>query len=218
MLPLTAPLRWRLGVEAVGTFLLVLVGPGAVMADAWSGGRVTHVGVALAFAFVITAVVAAFGPISGAHINPAVSVALAWRGKLRGAELVPYVLAQLAGAVVAAALLRYLLGPVGHNGATLPAIGAERTFVLEGVMSFALGIVAFRSRGALAPLAIGVTVGFCALMGGTLTGASMNPARSFGPALVGGEWAGHWIYWLAPIVGMMFAAAVDRGLDSNFVE
>jgi len=218
VLPLTAPLRWRLGAEGIGTFLLVLVGPGAAMADAWSGGRVTHVGVSLAFAFVITAVVAAFGPVSGAHINPAVSIALASRRKLRGRELLPYVIAQLAGAVVAAALLRYLLGPMAHNGATLPAIGIERSFVLEGVMSFALGLVAFRSRGALAPLAIGLTVGFCALMGGTLTGASMNPARSFGPALVGGEWAGHWLYWVAPIVGMLLAAAVDRGLDSNGVE
>jgi glycerol uptake facilitator-like aquaporin len=118
------------------------------------------------------------------------------------------------GAVVAAALLRYLLGPVAHNGATLPAIGISRSFLLEFAMSLALGIVAFRSRGPLAALAIGMTVGFCALMGGTLTGASMNPARSFGPALVGGEWAGHWLYWIAPILGMMLAAAIDRGLGS----
>jgi aquaporin Z len=214
VLPLTAPLRSRVAVEALGTFFLVLIGPGAAMADAWSGGRVTQVGVSLAFAFVITAVVAAFGPVSGAHINPAVSIALAWRGRLHRSELVPYVVAQLSGAVVAAALLRYLLGPVGHNGATLPALGIARSFVLECVMSLALGIVVFRGRGALAPLAIGMTVGVCALMGGTLTGASMNPARSFGPALVGGEWAGHWIYWIAPIVGMMLAAGVDRGLGS----
>ncbi|MBW8772702.1 MAG: aquaporin [Gemmatimonadetes bacterium] len=215
MLPLTAPLRWRLGGEGLGTFFLVLIGPGAAMADAWSGGRVTHVGVALAFAFVITGVVAVLGPLSGAHINPAVSIAMAWRGKLGRRELVPYLLAQLAGAVLAAAFLRWLLGPVGHNGATLPAVGVGRSFALEGAMSLVLGLVAFRSRGSLAPLAIGLTVGFCALMGGTLTGASMNPARSFGPALVGGEWAGHWIYWIAPVVGMLIAAAIDRGLDSN---
>jgi MIP family channel proteins len=215
VLPLTAPLRWRLAVEALGTFFLVLIGPGAAMADAASGGRVTQVGVALAFTLVIAAVVAAFGPVSGAHINPAVSIAATWRGRLPGADLVPYLVAQLGGAVAAAALLRYLLGPVGHNGATVPDIGIARAFILEGVMSLGLGIVVFRSRGPAAPLLIGMTVGFCALTAGTLTGASMNPARSFGPALVGGEWAGHWLYWVAPILGMLMAAAIDRGLDDT---
>jgi MIP family channel proteins len=207
---LTSPLIRRLLAESLGSFFLVLIGPGAVMVDAWSGGRLTPVGIALAFAFVITGAVAALAPISGAHINPAVSVAMAWRGRLAVRDLAPYVGAQLVGAAGASAVLAYLLGSVGRSGATLPVIGMPRTLVLELVMSLALGVVVFRARGALAPLAIGVTVGFCALVGGPLTGASMNPARSFGPALVGGEWAGHWIYWAAPIVGMLLAAQLDR--------
>ena len=209
---MSLPLPRRLAAEGVGTFFLVLIGPGAMMVDAWSGGKVTHVGVALAFTFVVTAVVAALGPVSGAHINPAVSIALGWRDRAGWRDPAAYVAAQLLGAVAAAFLLAMVLGPVGRYGATLPAIGTARSLVFEFVMSLALGIVAFRSRGALAPLAVGITVGFCALVGGPLTGASMNPARSFGPALAGQEWGAHWVYWAAPLAGMFTAALFDRFL------
>lgn len=206
---MTAPLHQRAAGEAVGTFFLVLFGPGAVMVDAWTGGRVTILGIALAFAFVITAAVAVLGRLSGAHINPAVSIAQAWRGVLPMRDLAPYLGAQLVGAVAGSALMVMAVGRVGHVGATLPAIGIPASFLLEFVMSVALGIAAFRARGPAAPLWIGLTVGVCALVGGPLTGASMNPARSFGPALVGGEWTGHWIYWLAPILGIWTAALLS---------
>lgn len=214
MLPLRIPLSRRLAAEGLGTFLLVLVGPGAVMVDAWSGGKVTHVGVALAFTFVITAVVAVLGPVSGAHINPAVSIALGWRDRTGWRDPAAYVAAQLLGATAASLLLVAILGHVGRDGATLPTIGAARSLAFEVAMSLALGIVAFRARGALAPLAVGMTVGFCALVGGPLTGASMNPARSFGPALVGQEWTAHWVYWIAPIAGVSLAAWLDTYLGT----
>jgi len=197
--------------EAVGTFFLVLIGPGAAMVDAWSGGRVGVVGIALAFAFVVTAMVVTFGAASGAHINPAVTVALWSRGRIEAKAALPFVAAQCAGAIAASLALRAILGNVGHMGATLPAVSLAGAAALEFLMSFVLMMVVMaavdgRSPAGTAALAIGMTVGFCALVGGPLTGASMNPARSLGPAVVGGVWTAHWIYWLAPIGGMLAAA------------
>lgn len=182
------------------------------MVDAYSGGKVSHVGIALSFAFVVTATVSALGRVSGAHINPAVTLALWSVRRFPGADLVPYILAQCTGAVAASVVLRALLGPVGNVGATLLSISAGPAFVTEWLMSFILMFVIMavatddnRAIGRVA-LAVGLTVGFCALMGGPLTGASMNPARSFGPAVVGGLWSAHWIYWLAPTTAMVVAA------------
>jgi MIP family channel proteins len=206
----TDPRRWI--AEGIGTFFLVFAGPGAAMANANSHGIVTHVGVALAFAFVIVAMICAIGHLSGAHMNPAVTIAFWASGKFPGREVLPYILSQCAGAIAAAALLRSAMGPVGDLGATLPTIPVGSAFALEVVMSFALMFVIMavatddRVAGGTAALAVGFTVGFCALTGGTLTGASMNPARSLGPALVGGLWRAHWLYWVAPVAGAISAA------------
>ena len=202
----------RLIAEAIGTFFLVLIGPGAVMVDAFSHGGVGHVGIALAFAFVVIAIVFALGHLSGAHINPAVTIGFWSVGRFPARGVVPYILAQCVGAVGASALLGSTLGPVGSMGATLPAISLGATFVIEWLLSFVLMLVIMavatdeRVADGFAPLAVGLTVGFCALFAGPLTGASMNPARSLGPALVGGLWRGHWVYWAAPITGMLVAA------------
>jgi MIP family channel proteins len=204
----------RLLAEAVGTFFLVLIGPGSVMVDAFSRGAVGHVGIALAFAFVVIAMIYALGHLSGAHINPAVTLAFWSARRFPSAEVAPYILAQCTGAVAASFALRAALGPVGSMGATLPALPTAAAFGIEWLLSFALMFVIMavatdeRVADGFAALAVGLTVGFCALMGGQLTGASMNPARSFGPALVGGLWRAHWLYWLAPITAMMAAARV----------
>jgi MIP family channel proteins len=204
----------RLGAEAIGTFFLVFIGPGSVMVDAYSGGAVGHVGVALAFAFVVIAMVFALGHLSGAHINPAVTIAFWSVGRFPAVEVVPYVLAQCAGATAASLALRAMLGPVGRLGATLPAVPMAAAFGVEWLLSFALMFVIMavatddRVADGFAPLAVGLTVGFCALMAGPLTGASMNPARSLGPALVAGFRGAQWLYWLAPITGMLTAARV----------
>lgn len=200
--------------EAIGTYFLVLIGPGAVMVEAWSGGAVTHVGVALAFAFVVIAVIYAIGHLSGAHINPAVTIGFWSAGRFPGRDTGFYVMAQCAGAVLASLTLRWTIGPVGDLGATIPAIPLGPAFLLEVLLSFILMFVIMavatdaRVAGELAGVAVGLTVGFDALMGGPLTGASMNPARSLGPAIAGGGWQAHWIYWAAPILGMVLAARV----------
>lgn len=126
--------------------------------------------------------------------------------------------AQCAGAALASLTLVSVLGPVGHLGATLPSIEPGKAFGVEWLLSFALMFVIMavatdeRVPEGFAALAVGLTVGFCALMGGPLTGASMNPARSFGPALVGGLWTAHWVYWVAPVTGMLVAARVYDAL------
>ena len=202
----------RLMAEAIGTFFLVLIGPGTAMVDAYTSGAVGHVGVALAFGFVVIAMIYALGHLSGAHINPAVTLGFWSTRRFPSAEVLPYVLAQCAGASAASAVLRSVLGDVGHMGATLPRVPIAAAFAVEGLLSFALMLVIMavatdeRVSDGFAPIAVGLTVGFCALMAGPLTGASMNPARSFGPALVGGEWQAHWLYWVAPITAMVVAA------------
>ena len=202
----------RAAAEAVGTFFLVFIGPGSVMVDAYSGGAVGQVGVALAFAFVVIAMIYALGHLSGAHINPAVTLAFWSVRRFPAAEVVPYLLAQCTGAVAASFALRAVLGPVGDMGATLPGIPVGAAFGVEWLLSFALMFVIMavatdeRVADGFAALAVGFTVGFCALMGGPLTGASMNPARSLGPALAGDLWRAHWVYWLSPISAMIVAA------------
>jgi aquaporin Z len=202
----------RLTAEAIGTYFLVLIGPGAAMVNAWGGGLLGVTGIALAFAFVVIAMVYALGHVSGAHINPAVTVAFWSARRFPARDVIPYIVAQCVGAVAAAATLRGVLGPVGHLGATVPAISIGAAFAVEWLLSFVLMLVIMavatddRVAPGFAPLAVGLTVGFCALTGGPLTGASMNPARSFGPAVAGGIWTAHWVYWLAPITGMIAAA------------
>lgn len=209
------PLRIRrLIAEAIGTFFLVLIGPGAVMVNAYTSGAVTHVGVALAFSFVVIAMIYALGHLSGAHINPAVTVAFWSVRRFPSSEVLPYILAQCLGAVVASVLSRSALGTAGSLGATLPGVPIATAFAIEWLLSFALMFVIMavatdeRVTDGFAAIAVGLTVGFCALVGGPLTGASMNPARSIGPALIGGFWSGHWLYWAAPMTAMVAAARV----------
>lgn len=188
------------------------------MVNAYTGGAVGATGVALAFAFVVIAMVYALGHLSGAHINPAVTLGFWSVRRFPAGDVVPYIVAQCAGATAASFVLRTALGPVGELGATLPRIGAGPAFAIEWLLSFVLMFVIMavatdpRVAGGFAALAVGLTVGFCALMGGPITGASMNPARSLGPAVIGNLWQAHWVYWLAPITGMMAAARVYQFL------
>jgi MIP family channel proteins len=200
--------------EGIGTFFLVLIGPGAAMVNAHTGGAIGHPGIALAFAFVVLAMIYTIGHLSGAHINPAVTIAFWSAGRFPGREVLPYVVAQSAGAVLASLVLLAILGPVGNLGATVPSISIGGAFAVEFLLSFVLMFVIMavatddRVADGFAGLAVGLTVGFDAMMGGPLTGASMNPARSLGPAAAGGIWEAHWIYWVAPITGTIAAARV----------
>lgn len=204
----------RAAAEALGTFFLVLIGPGAVMVNAYTGGTVSHVGVALAFAFVVLAMIYALGHLSGAHINPAVTLAFWSVRRFPAGEVVPYVAAQCVGAVAASLASQGVLGTAGSLGATLPTVPVAAAFGVEWLLSFVLMFVIMavatdkRVADGFAAIAVGLTVGFCALVGGPLTGASMNPARSLGPALVGDFWRAHWLYWVAPVTAMLAAARV----------
>ncbi len=211
----------RAGAEFVGTFFLVFIGVGAVAVEATSGG-LGSVGVSLAFTFAVATAVYAFGPISGAHITPAVTIGLWPRGALDRDHVPVYVVAQLGGAVAAAMALVMLFGDAVESGATVPWIALGPAFLVEALMSFALMIVILAvvdHRGArgVGALAIGFAVGMDSLMGGGLTGASMNPARSLGPAVASSTWTQHWLYWVAPIVGMVAAALFWRWVAGRFV-
>ena len=200
----------RYAAEAIGTFALVAVGPGAVMVSA-STHAFGDTGVALAFGLVITFVVAATGHLGGAHINPAVTIAFWSVRRFPAREVVPYVLAQCVGATAAAFTLGWLLGPVGGYGATVPNLSLGRAFVVEFGYSALLAFVIMgvatdeRAPAGVAPFALGATVFAGALVTGPLTGGSFNPARSLGPALAGGAWTAHWLYWVAPVAGMVAA-------------
>ena len=212
-----APAMRRYLAEFIGTFVLVALGPGAVMVSASThafGGP----GVALAFGLAVTLVVAATGHVSGAHINPAVTLGLRSVRCFPSRDVPAYIFAQCLGAVAASALLAWILGPVGNFGATVPTISISRAFVVEAgytaLLGFVImGVTAPRVAPSVAPFAIGATIFAGALVTGPLTGGSFNPARSLGPAIVGGVWTAHWLYWLAPImgavVGMRAYAIID---------
>ena len=206
--------------EVIGTFGLVFAGCGAIMIDSLSGGQVTHVGVSLVFGLIITVMIYALGHISGAHFNPAVTLGFVLVRHFPLKRLVAYWIAQLCGAILAALALRFLLGNVAHLGATLPtgSGGTWQSFGLEFLLTFFLMFVIMamatdtRAVGQAAALAIGATVGLEALFAGPISGASMNPARSLGPALVGWTWTAQWVYLLAPLLGAAAGACVYRWL------
>jgi len=203
----------RSGAEFVGTFGLVTAGCGAIMVNTQTGA-LTHVGIALTFGLIITVMIAATGHISGAHFNPAVTIAFAVTRHFPWREVVYYVAAQLFGAALGALTLRGLLGDVAALGMTMPASSVWQSFGLEMLLSAVLMFVIIsvatdtKAMGAPAALAIGFTVALDALWGGPISGASMNPARSLGPALVAGLWEHQWIYGFAPVIGAIIGAFV----------
>lgn len=204
----------RAAAEAFAAFALVFAGCGAIVADSARGGTLGAVGIALAFALVIMVMVYATGHLSGAHVNPAVTLAFTLTRHFPRRDAAAYVGAQLAGATAAAfALLALWPGKPGRLGATVPSVGAGSAFAYEALLSailmFVIVAVATDTRavGAAAAIAIGGTVGLDALFGGHVTGASMNPARSFGPALVSGTWTDFWVYLAGPLLGAGLGAA-----------
>lgn len=210
--------------ELIGTFALVFIGAGAGAIR--TGGLV---GIALAFGLVVVALAYAFGHISGTHINPAVTIGLWVLGKMQPAAAIGYIVAQCIGAILAAFALAWVLGGTGsglglttlannveiHNGTVTisPIIGvfveAILTFFL---MNTILNTAVSGKAGNLAGLAIGLTLTFCILMGGPLTGASLNPARTLGPAVATGDFQNLWVYIVGPVVGAVLAALLYRGL------
>jgi aquaporin NIP len=214
---MTRPIVRCLAAEAIGTFALVFAGCGAIMVEAKTG-QLGHVGVAISFGLVIMFGIYAVGHISGAHFNPAVTFAFALTRHFPWPRAVLYWSAQLFGALVAAALLRGSLGNIADVGATLPSGSQAQSFLWEIVMSAFLMFVILavatdtRAVGEAAAIAIGGTVALDAMFGGPISGASMNPARSIGPAFVSGNLHALWLYIVAPILG-----ASVGGLAYQFV-
>lgn len=206
--------------ECIGTFFLVFAGTGAIVVNAVSHGAVTHVGIGLTFGFVVLVLIYALGSLSGAHFNPAVTLSFWITRHFPTRHLLPYLFSQLLGAVLASAVLLGLFGNVAHLGATLPAGSQGQSLVLEFLLTFLLMFVIMsvatgsKERGQMAGLAIGLTVGLEAIFAGPICGASMNPARSFAPALLSGHWEHHWLYWLGPLTGAMLGALTYRYLRS----
>ena len=197
----------KLLAECFGTFCLVFAGTGAIVINDVSGGTVTHVGVAITFGLIVMSMIYAVGDISGAHLNPAVTIGFFVAKRLDGKEVLPYIGSQLVGAFLASGLLRVLFLEHGKLGATLPAGPAWQSFVLEVILTGILMYVILsvstgaKEKGITAAIAIGGVVGLEAMFAGPITGASMNPARSIGPAVVSGHLEHLWVYIAAPVLG-----------------
>lgn len=201
----------KLAAEFIGTFSLVFAGTGAIVVNETSNGAVTHVGVALTFGLVVLAMIYTVGDISGAHLNPAVSLGFFAARRFQLREVIPYIVSQCAGAFAASGILRFLFPRDATLGATLPAGSATQSFVLELILTAILMFVILgvstgaAEKGITAGIAVGSVIGLEAMFAGPICGASMNPARSLAPAVISQHLSSLWIYLVAPTTGALLA-------------
>ena len=206
----------KLAAEFIGTFSLVFAGTGAIVVNETSNGAVTHVGVALTFGLVVLAMIYTVGDISGAHLNPAVSLGFFAARRFQLREVIPYIVSQCAGAFAASGILRLLFPRDATLGATLPAGSATQSFVLELILTAILMFVILSvstgaaEKGITAGIAVGSVIGLEAMFAGPICGASMNPARSLAPAVVSQHLSSLWIYLVAPTTGALLAVVGCR--------
>lgn len=202
--------------EAIGTFGLVFAGTGAIVVNEVTSGGVSHVGIALAFGLAVLTMIYAVGEVSGAHLNPAVTMGFFLAGRMRGRRVLPYMLSQMIGALVASLTLRALFGSHTDLGVTMPLGSAWQSFILEAVLTailmfVILGVAAgSKEIGMMAGIAIGGVISMEALFAGPISGASMNPARSLAPALISGNLTSLWIYIAGPMLGAALAVPLWR--------
>ena len=202
--------------EFIGTFFLVFAGTGAIVVNDLTGGQITHLGIALTFGLVVMAMIYSIGNVSGAHLNPAVTLGFLMSSRLEKREAIPYIVSQFLGAVFASVVLRVLFLNHETLGLTVPSGPIYQTFALESFLSFLLMFVILnvstgaKEKGIMAGVAVGSTIALEALFAGPITGASMNPARSLGPALISGHLQHIWIYLTAPVIGALLACPFCR--------
>jgi aquaporin NIP len=204
-----------------GTALLVFFGPGSAVISAYRDGAITLEGIAAANGVIVMAMIYSVGHISGAHFNPAVTIAFSLFRHFQPRDIAPYIAAQCAGAILGAVLLWALFGAAIDSGVTGPTGTDAQAFGMEVVLTFALMFVITavatdsRALGQSAAIAIGATVFIDVLIGGPISGGSMNPARSLGPAVVAGELSNYWIYLFAPIIGAVLGALAYTGVRGD---
>jgi aquaporin NIP len=200
--------------EAFGTFTLLFCGTGAIIINAQYGGSITHLGIALTFGLVVLAMIYALGDVSGAHMNPAVSIAFVVAGRFPISGLLTYLPAQAVGAFLASFSLKLMFPEHPNLGATLPAGAALQSGILEFILTMILMVVILgvstgsKEKGVLAGIAIGSVIALEALFAGPVCGASMNPIRSIAPAVVSGVTDHLWLYIVAPILGAIFGVGI----------
>lgn len=206
--------------ELLGTFALVFCGTGAIIVDAQSQGALGHIGVAFTFGSIVMVMVYALGSLSGAHINPAVTIGAVVARKFPAVQVIPYILAQIIGALLASFLLRFMFPGDGSLGMTLPAGDPWQSFAFEFIFTFflmlvILSVVSLSSLTPASGLAIGSTILVGALVAGPVSGGSFNPARSLGPAIATGNLSMIWIYLLAPVCGTVLASLLWPWLEKQ---
>ncbi len=197
--------------ECIGTFSLIFCGTGAMTINEVTGGDVTHVGIAITWGLIVMAMIYAFGEISGAHFNPAVTIAFAYAKKFKWTEVPKYILAQATGAILASGALYFLFPESEFLGGTIPIVDSMRAFILELLLTYFLMVVIInvstgsKETGTMAGIAIGGVVLLEAMFAGPITKASMNPIRSLAPAIFSGNWEQQWLYFIAPVIGALLA-------------
>ena len=207
--------------EAIGTFALVFCGTGAIIINQETNGTVSHGGIAITFGLIVMSMIYALGNISGAHLNPAVSFAFALARRFPVKDLLPYIISQIAGALLASLILRYLFPSNELLGTTLPGGSDSQSFILEFILTFFLMLVIInvaqgsKEQVMFAGLAIGSVVLLEAMFAGPICGASMNPARSLAPAIVSGHIEHLWIYLTATVGGAALAIPTWKFLTKN---
>jgi aquaporin Z len=207
--------------EAFGTFALVFAGTGAIVINEVSGGVVTHAGIALTFGLVVLAMIYALGEVSGAHLNPAVTVGFFLARRFAGRRVLAYITSQCIGGLAASCLLHLLFPSNVALGATAPAGPAIQSFILEFVLTLTLMFVILsvstgaKEKGITAAIAIGAVIAFEAMFAGPISGASMNPARSLAPAIVSGRLENLWVYLTAPVLGAAAAIITCRCIHES---
>lgn len=210
--------------EILGTFALVFCGTGAIIINQEAGGVITHPGIAFTFGLIVMVMIYALGPISGAHFNPAVTIAFTVAKRFPAKQILPFVLSQAIGAFLASVTLRYLFPANEFLGATMPAGNDMQSFILEFILTFFLMLVIIhvatgsKEQGMFAGLAIGSTVLLEAMFAGPICGASMNPIRSLSPAVVSGHVESLWIYLTAPVLGAALAVLTWTILKTDDVK
>lgn len=207
--------------EGLGTFILVFAGTGAIVFNDISGGSVTHVGVALTFGLVVLTIIYTFGEVSGAHINPAVTIGFWLAKRLSGRDTFCYILSQVIGACCASASLSLLVEHHPTYGATLPSGTVLQSFILEVILTWWLMLVILnvshgaKEKGIVAGLVVGAVVAFEAMFAGPISGASMNPARSLAPAVISGQLYHVWVYLCAPTLGALLAVVTCKFVHTD---